>query len=77
MNIDKDVDLLLETCLRGDRDEVRSLVDRLTETHATPDRILLEMVIPAIEKIVQVGGRIGGVLAVNVMMRSMRRWSPD
>ena len=73
MNIDKDVDLLLETCLRGDRDEVRSLVDRLTETHATPDRILLEMVIPAIEKIVQVErADQADVLAVNVMMRSMR-----
>ena len=73
MNIDKDVDLLLETCLRGDRDEVRALVDRFTETHATPDRILLEMVIPAIEKIVQIErADQAETVAVNVMMRSMR-----
>jgi methanogenic corrinoid protein MtbC1 len=73
MNIDKDVDILLETCLRGDRDEVRSLVDQFTRESATPDRILLDVVIPAIEKIVQIErADQADIVAVNVMMRSMR-----
>ena len=73
MDIDKDVDILLETCLRGNRGEVRDLVDRLVLGSTTPDRILIDTVVPAIEKIDRIErADQADIVVVNVMMRAMR-----
>lgn len=50
MVLDTDVDRLLETCLRGDRGDVRLVVDGLLDRHA-PERILANILLPALERI--------------------------
>ena len=50
MNHDTDVERLIETCLHGDRAEVRTCVTHLLSGHP-PDLLLTGMVLPAIERI--------------------------
>ena len=50
MNYDTDVERLLETCLHGERAEVRACVTELLSGQA-PDKLLTNVVLPAIERI--------------------------
>ena len=49
MSIDKDVEQLMEICLRGDRREVRSYVDTRLARHPA-DELLVGVVLPAIAR---------------------------
>lgn len=72
MRYDKDVEELLETCLRGDRDAIRECVDACLE-RIEPDELLVEMILPSIERIETLGreDRLTSS-AMNVVLRSMR-----
>ena len=72
MRYDKDVEELLETCLRGDRDAIRECVDACLE-RIEPDELLVEMILPSIERIETLGreDRLSSS-AMNVVLRSMR-----
>lgn len=72
MAIDTDVERLLELCLRGDRGETRDHVDRLLGD-LPPDRLLMDVVLPAVERIQRVDREDhASQAAVNIMLRSAR-----
>lgn len=72
MAIDTDVERLLELCLRGDRGETRDHVDRLLD-ETPPDRLLMSVVLPAVERIQRCDREDhASQAAINIMLRSAR-----
>ena len=72
MTIDMDVERLLELCLRGDRGETRDHIEHLLKT-APPDRLLMQVVLPALERIQQFDREDqASQAALNIMIRSAR-----
>lgn len=72
MSIDKDVERLMEVCLRGDRHEVRTFVDtHLAERPA--DEILVGVILPAIARADRIGREDRATAsALNVLLQSLR-----
>ena len=72
MSIDKDVEQLMEICLRGDRREVRSYVDMCLAGHPA-DELLVGVILPAIAKAELIAREDRAtVSALNVMLQSLR-----
>jgi len=72
MSSDKEVENLIEICLRGERHEIRSHVDSCLKEHPA-DELLLGVVLPAIEKAELIDREDRATAsAFNVLMISLR-----
>ena len=72
MSIDKDVEQLMEICLRGDRREVRNYVDTCLAQHPA-DELLVGVILPAIARAEQIGREDRATAsAFNVLLQSFR-----
>ena len=72
MSIDKDVEHLMEICLRGDRREVRSYVDTCLTRHPA-DELLVGVILPAIARAELIGREDRATAsALNVLLQSLR-----
>lgn len=72
MPIDKDVECLLESCLRGDRTDVRILTDRLL-SDVPPDQLLMDVILPAVTRVQMLDrSDTASSHAVNLMLRTIR-----
>ena len=72
MSIDKDVEQLMEICLRGDRREVRSYVENSLVRHPA-DEILVNVILPAIARAERIEREDRATAsAFNVLLQSLR-----